>query len=399
MGERPPSPDFHGFESDTFIPGRLEIETRGTGDEEKVVKVWRKRKRGNQRLGCGVEDRSTITKMNILPDSEKFDLNHNKFSSTSTSSVSSPPSTPSSSLSGTAPAAPPASAPTPSAGTRPKLLGIGTSSRPKVYLLDSQTDTFGFAKLPKSKAVLGVFLHNLKDSDPDKAAGRTTDELKDVWRHHFGMRVILGYDSAMKEISKKIISDDKYIKTKILNLWKDWKLLLKTSQRKERAAKPAFKEKEKNFVDEVLDMPFNIANRNYESVLKSESGIKDWKEDLKHLHNQLQKEQIGACDGIDMKQKKRDDRKVKDKFAGLDSAAGSDMDEIEEVDDDEDLEIEDRQDEDFNVKEKRNRAPKMVDVMGPVTVTADRLGLSMTQRTMMKLGVDVDKTNISRTNG
>ena len=35
MGERPPSPDFHGFESDTFIPGRLEIETRGTGDEER----------------------------------------------------------------------------------------------------------------------------------------------------------------------------------------------------------------------------------------------------------------------------------------------------------------------------------------------------------------------------
>ena len=44
-------------------------------------------------------------------------------------------------------------------------------------------------------------------------------------------------------------------------------------------------------------------------------------------------------------------------------------------------------------------------IMGPVTVTADRLGLSMTQRTMMAasvanaLGVDVDKTNISRTNG
>ena len=318
MGERPPSPDFHGFESDTFIPGRLEIETRGTGDEEKVVKVWRKRKRGNQRLGCGVEDRSTISKMNILPDPEILDLNHNKFSSTSTSSV----------------------------------------SLPKVYLLDSQSDTFGFAKLPKSKAVLGVFLHNLKDSDPDKAAGRTTDELKDVWRHHFGMRVILGYDSAMKEISKKIISDDKYIKTKILNLWKDWKLLLKTSQRKERAAKPAFKEKEKNFVDEVLDMPFNIANRNYESVLKSESGITDWNEDLKHLHNQLQKEQIGACKGLDIKQKKRDNKKVKEKFAGVGSAADSDMDEIEEVDDDEDNDIENRQDEDFNVKNKRNMAAK-----------------------------------------
>ena len=117
-----------------------------------MVKVWRKRKRGNSRLGWVVEDRSTISKMNLLSDPEILDLNHNKFSSTSTSSV----------------------------------------SLPKVYLLDSQRDTFGFAKLPKSKAVLGVFLHNLKDSNPDKAAGRTTDELKDVWRHHFGIRVIEG---------------------------------------------------------------------------------------------------------------------------------------------------------------------------------------------------------------
>ena len=152
-------------------------------------------------------------------------------------------------------------------------------------------------------------------------------------------------------------------------------------------------------------MPFNIANRNYESVLKSESGITDWNEDLKHLHNQLQKEQIGACKGLDIKQKKGDNKKVKEKFAGVGSAADSDMDEIEEVDDDEDIDIENRQDEDFNVKDKRNRAAKKLYIMGPVTVTADRLGLSMTQKTMMAasvanaLGVDVDKTNISRTNG
>ena len=81
------------------------------------------------------------------------------------------------------------------------------------------------------------------------------------------------------------------------------------------------------------------------------------------------------------------------------------MDEIEEVDDDEDIDIENRQDEDFNVKDNRNRTDKQLYIMGPVTVTADRMGLSMTQRTMMvasvanALGVDVDKTNISRTNG
>lgn len=204
MNERPPSPNFHGFDSDTFIPGRLKIETRGTGDEEQVVKVWRKRSRGRPRLGCGVEDRSTVSKMNILPKPGGFDLNQNKFSSISTSSVSSPPSTPSRSRPCTPSAAQPSSAPTPSAeaalsaGARPKLLGTGTSSRPKVYLLDRQDTNFGYAKLPKSKAVLGVFLHNLQDSDPDRAAATTTDQLKEVWRHHFGVRVILGYDAMMQ---------------------------------------------------------------------------------------------------------------------------------------------------------------------------------------------------------
>ena len=124
-----------------FLPAAQARTKRGTGDEEQVVKVWRKRKRGNSRLGWVVEDRSTISKMNLLSDPEILDLNHNNFSSTSSVSLL------------------------------------------NVYLLDSQSDTFGFAKLPKSKAVLGVFLHNLKDSNPDKAAGRTTDELKDVWRH------------------------------------------------------------------------------------------------------------------------------------------------------------------------------------------------------------------------
>ena len=183
-------------------------------------------------------------------------------------------------------------------------------------MIDSLETSFGFAKLPKSKAVLRVFLHHLQDSDPptpfssppgtqsDRAAERTTDQLKAVWKHHFGMRVIDGYDNQMKEPSKKIISDDKYIKTKMIDLWKDWKELLRTSRREDRATKPAFKKKEVNFLNDVLDMPFNITNRNYETVLKSDSGIKDWKEDLQHLHNQLLKEQIGTCEGCDIKQKK-----------------------------------------------------------------------------------------------
>ena len=63
-----------------------------------------------------------------------------------------------------------------------------------------------------------------------------------------------------------------------------------------------------------MDMPFNILGREYESVLKHDSGIKDWKEDLANLHNQLQREQAGTCAGQDFKQKKRDKRKLNEKL-------------------------------------------------------------------------------------
>ena len=66
MAKRPSSPPFHGFDTATFLPGELEIETRGTGDEEYVVKVRRKRPRGRPRLGCGVEYSSDVTSLNIL---------------------------------------------------------------------------------------------------------------------------------------------------------------------------------------------------------------------------------------------------------------------------------------------------------------------------------------------
>ena len=47
---------------------------------------------------------------------------------------------------------------------------------------------------------------------------------------------------------------------------------------------------------------------------------------------------------------------------------------------------------------------KKVDVMGPVTATADRLGLSVRQMTMFaasvvnSIGLDLDKTNVSKSN-
>ena len=54
------------------------------------------------------------------------------------------------------------------------------------------------------------------------------------------------------------------------------------------------------------------------------------------------------------------------------------------------------------MREVRERKEKVRDVMGPVTPTADRLGLSVRQRTLFSaavansMGVDIDTTNINR---
>ena len=380
----PPSPDFHGFGPQTYFPARLIIETEGVDDEEAVVRVSRQRGRGRPRR----EDPKPqeVNPSNILCEPRR----ERQSSSSSTCPVKTP--LPSS--------ASPARAPTPSSSS-----GSGTRTRQREYLLDNPMSTFSFAKLPKASAVLSVFLHHLSGSDPQGAAMETVVLLKEVWLYHFGMKLILGFDSITKQHNKKIISDDKYIQTLILDLWKEWMALKKTSLRPDRASKPSFKRKEEDFVNMVLDMPFKILCRNYEENIRLEAGIKDWREDLQHLHNQVQREQVGTCGGYDTKQKKRDDRKYKELLGGS-KAAVSGMDEIEEDEDfdqgKDQLEVDDDRDGEYVEKERKERPVKKVDVMGPVSATADRLGLSVRQRCMLSasvvnaLGVDISTTNINR---
>ena len=384
--QTPPSPDFHGFGPDTVLPAKLVIETEGDGDEEYVVRVSRKRGKGRPRRGDIMQlDESDVNASNIVDKSRRE--SETQPSSTCPSKTS-PPT--------------PGVGPTPPSSQAKQDLS-GTRSRPTEYLLGKPVSSFGHAKLPKGKAVLSMFLHHLQDSDPNKAAEETVGQLKEVWNHHFGMRLIFGFDSYTQKHNKKIISDDKYIKTMVHEMWKNWKELKRTSLRKDRAVKPSFLKKQEIFVNSVLDMPFNILCRSYEENLKSEAGITDWKEDLQHLHNQLEREQVGTCDGFDIRQKKKDNRKLKEL---LSSAKESSMDEIEEVDYDEaeeDLEVDHEETSaEYTVKEGRRRPVNKLDVMGPVSATADRLGLSVRQRCMMSasvanaLGVDISNTNIGR---
>ena len=220
------------------------------------------------------------------------------------------------------------------------------------------------------------------------------------------MRVVLGFDSDLQEKTRKMIIDDQYACTKIINIWKQWMELERTSRRPDRATKASFLKKVESFESEVLDMPFNLARQDFEMILKNDSGITDWKEDLQHLQNQLQRDQVGTCDRLDFKQKKRDNRKVVEKMrAEAKKVTGTGMDDVEEDEVIEDAvdDVVEEEDGDFvlskkRVKDQRNK----LDVMGPVTATADRLGLSVRDRCMMAasvanvLDVDLDATNISK---
>ena len=364
----PSSPGFHGFGPDTFFPRQLVLETKGEGDEEEVVNVYRRMKTG--RPGDGWEKDMSITRDNILDNSRR------------------PPPTPVSNI----------SSPTTTSKTLP-VKARGSLSRPQPYLLDKLETSFGFAKLPKTGSVLSVFLSHLEleQMTPETAAQETFIKVKEVWKHHFGMRVIMGYDSDLQQETLKMITSDGNAKRKIISAWKSWKEMEKISRRPDRASKDSFKKKEVNFVNNVLDMPFNIAMVDHETILKEDSGITDWREDLQHLHNQLQREQIGTCDRLDFVQKLLEKLRADAK-----KVTGVGMDEIEEVDDDEDEGKNERNDKDFVAKTAK-KGRKKKDVMGPVSATADRLGLSFSQRTMMAvsvantLGVDLDTTNINKT--
>ena len=377
----PSSPDFHGFGPETSFPQRLVLDTKGEGDEEQVVKVYRMKKTG--RPSAGWEKDPRINEKNIVPNTRR--LKAQEDASTLRSEISSP-------------ATPTSSKATPK---RPP----GTSSRPKYFLLDKVDSTFKMSKLPKSKTVLSNFLFNLDEEKLDKisASKKTLDQVKEIWKHHFGERVILGFDSNLQENTKRMIIEDKDARNKILSIWKQWMDLERTSRRPDRATKSSFLKKVENFETEVLEMPFNLARIDCEIILKNDSGITDWKEDFQHLQNQLQRDQPGSCDGLDLKQKKKDDRKVLEKIrANAKKVTGDGMDDIEDDEIIEELGDDDHEEE-FVVKNRRVRNERTkIDVMGPVTATADRLGLSVRDRTMMAasvanvLGVSLDRTNISK---
>ena len=101
----------------------------------------------------------------------------------------------------------------------------------KLYLLGNTLDKFPVSKLPKNSLILRRFFDILGTCDGMEsklmsdalhhAAGLTADEIRLVWRFHYGLRLVNGketdFDKTEDESLKLIVRKDK-IKDKILKL-------------------------------------------------------------------------------------------------------------------------------------------------------------------------------------
>ena len=290
-----------------------------------------------------------------------------------------------------------------------------TSTRTSYFLVGKPPLAFSFSKLPKTDAVLGRVLLHLEDKDMRDASTAVVEEIRAVWLHHFGPQLILGRgvgeDENKEQDALKIVIRDQRISETIMKLFKMWRSMEQDSRRPDRSSKPTFQTKLKIFKED-LEMPLNISKQKANEIIHS-SGIKDWQEEVMHLNNQLSKEQLGCPGPMDFKQKKRDNRLQKTMADSAKSAAKRQAkeDELEKRKEDEKqeeskndkMDEEDEKDENYESKESRRQGGKRkIDVMGPISLTADARNLSLRDQVVMAasvanaIGVNIDDTNISK---
>ena len=295
----------------------------------------------------------------------------------------------------------------------PKVNQGGTGTRPIFYLIGSAPPRFKYSKLPTTEAVLARFLVQLENKgsrEVSAAAATTRDELKDVWLHHFSSKLVHGKELGIEDKEderSKMIKQDRFIDVKISGVWKDWKKVELESRRPERSSTVSFLKKEEEF-KKLLKKPFDISKVAAEDIIK-DSGIKDWKEEIEYLKNQLSEQQIGCPGSQDQKQKKRDKRIIE----AIQRAAEDEQKQLQEANDLKERKgrekERDRAAEDLDNNNDgdfigpKNKKKKKIDIMGKISLTSDRVNISYKGRTMIAastinaLGIDVNDTNISKT--
>ena len=307
----------------------------------------------------------------------------------------------------------------------------GSRSRANIYLLDvpACSDLGGFAKIPKTKAVLRVFFHHILNDGPSlkthiitnpvtlatadmskHAAAMTVEKVKAVWRHHFGIRLVFGqeFDGGEVNPSNIMVNIDSNINLKILAVYDEWKNLERLSRRPDRQDLLC---KKVNLFKNKLETPFNIIRKNGEAIL-SQAGIKDWQEELQYLRQQLSPRQVGCCSQFDQRQRKRDNRinnekekleinnnnteaeKVKKRLVEKEVREEILTSESGDGDD------KDNSDTTFMFNGPRKKKAKL-NIMEKIAMTADAKGISIRDRTALAasvvnaLGVDLGDTNIN----
>ena len=323
----------------------------------------------------------------------------------------------------------PVGRPSPAAGPR---VTKGTQARRTFYLLGKllhPSSPLGMTKLPKLGPILQKVLGIIEEEkvSRDIAVKRVTKEVKEIWKHHFGVMVvmviegtvILGQNSVREDAEEqKMIIRDTHIEVKIRSALVKYKALEYESRRVVRTS--LFEDQEIK-MKTSLQLPFNIVKAGRwhtkkvqgrrekvwllsgEEVLEF-SGILSWKEDLLHLRNQLTEEQPGTCTSADMHQQKRDIRVMSKEISAKVAREKEETynknisAKVQEEDDfvAESSSMEDDEDYKGPVKKK-----KKMKVMSLVSGTADRLNLSVRKKTMMAastcnaLGIPLQDTNIS----
>ena len=390
---------FRGFGPETQIPGRLEI----CQNEDGAIVMIRKKRLGKPR---GLDKQKMSDQDLSLP----VKLLHPPLSTLPAAGA--PNSSPSTTTSS------------------PKMSVGGTSSRGSIYLLEEPpTNHIGAAKIPKTQLVLRNFFSNVlleptlkQNSNPltlltssavRVAAEKTVVKVLAVWEHHFGSRLIFGQDYCEGPVNRSLIMINQVetITGRIIKLVNEWKYLEQMNRRPDR--KVEHQRREKLFQDK-LKLPFNILKPGGEAILCA-SGIIDWEEEVQHLRNQLSPSQVGCCDSYDLRQQSRDNRRLKERNRQED-ALRSEVMRIKEQEDavknekkasqmfENQENIEKRKvgdDEDYTYEDPKLRKKKKIDIMGPISVTADARGLSYRDRTAVAasvcntLNIPLQETNIN----
>ena len=224
LAKQPSLPPFYGFGQDTKIPDKLEI----VNVESSPMMI--RRKRTGRTRGSKILRPLTSLSKELIVQSRRSTTS--SFSVSSPASVSEPFTTRSS----------------PGTTSAPRMGDTGTKMRPNIYMINQPPlSSLPVSKLPKTGQILQMIFYNLI-SDPKVsshsnsqtmatkaalklAATTTLEEVKQVWQHHFGLRLIQGQDFVADQVDceKIMIQRDDNIVQKFVALYSLWRSLKQLS--------------------------------------------------------------------------------------------------------------------------------------------------------------------------